>query len=84
MGAYQIYESTYRAYETTVSLDEIVGKDLEAWIDFLLELVGAPLLMDVSYGIDGLVPSPDGYLVRLWVAGDPSMQDESDAADGGA
>ena len=72
---------TWRTYETVVGLDEIVGKDLEEWIDFLLELVGAPMLMDVSYGVKELVPGPDGYNLRVWVEGDASMQIESDALD---
>jgi hypothetical protein len=65
-------------YETVVSLDEIVGKNLEEWLDFITELVGAPLLMDVSYGIKELVPGEDGYNIRIWVQGDPSMQDEDE------
>jgi len=68
----------YRKYDTVVSLDEIIGKDLEEWLDFVLELIGAPLLMDVSYGIQELVPGENGYNIRIWVEGDPSMQDESD------
>ena len=69
---------TYRTYETTVSLDEIIGKDLEEWLDFILELVGAPLLMDVSYRVDRI--DPYGNLVLI-VEGDPTMQDESDRED---
>lgn len=74
-------DEMWRTYETVVSLDEIIGQDLEEWIDYLLELVGAPLLMDVSYGIRGLEPGTDGYNLRIWVEGDASMQIESDQSD---
>lgn len=70
-----------RTYDTVVSLDEIIGKNLEEWLDFITELVGAPLLMDVSYGIKELVPGEDGYNIRIWIEGDPTMQDESDRED---
>jgi hypothetical protein len=29
----------YRSYETVVALDEIIGKSVEEWLDFLCELV---------------------------------------------
>ena len=70
--------SNYRAYETKVDLDEIIGKSMEEWLDFITELVGAPLLMDVSYRVDRI--DPYGNLVLI-VEGDPSMQDESDRQD---
>ncbi len=67
--------SNYRQYETNVLLDEIIGKDLEQWIDFITEAVGAPLLMDVSYRVDRI--DPYGQLVIV-VEGDASMQDQAD------
>lgn len=70
--------SNYRSYETKVDLDEIIGKSMEEWLDFITELVGAPLLMDVSYRVDRI--DPYGNLVLI-VEGDPSMQDESDRQD---
>ena len=71
--------SNYRSYETKVDLDEVIGKSMEEWLDFITELVGAPLLMDVSYRVDRI--DPYGNLVLI-VEGDPSMQDESDRQDG--
>lgn len=70
--------SDYRSYETKVDLDEVIGKSMEEWLDFITELVGAPLLMDVSYRVDRI--DPYGNLVLI-VEGDPSMQDESDRQD---
>lgn len=67
--------SNYRQYETSVILDEIIGKDLEQWIDFITEAVGAPLLMDVSYRVDRI--DPYGQLVIV-VEGDASMQDKAE------
>jgi hypothetical protein len=68
----------YKSYETSVILDEIIGKDLEQWIDFITEAVGAPLLMDVSYRVDRI--DSYGQLV-IFVEGDASMQNESDLED---
>jgi hypothetical protein len=68
----------YKSYETSVILDEIIGKDLEQWIDFITEAVGAPLLMDVSYRVDRI--DSYGQLVIV-VEGDASMQNESDLED---
>lgn len=67
--------SNYRQYETSVILDEIIGKDLEQWIDFITEAVGAPLLMDVSYRVDRI--DPYGQLVIV-VEGDASMQEQAE------
>lgn len=69
---------TYRNYETRVGLDEVIGKDLEEWLDFITELVGAPLLMDVSYRVDQV--DQDGNLIIV-VTGDPSMQDAANRED---
>lgn len=66
----------WRTYETTVSVDEIVGLELDEWIDYLLELVGAPLLMDVEYRAERV--DSHGNIV-FTVEGDASMQIESDA-----
>lgn len=71
----------YRSYETVVALDEIIGKSLEEWLDFLCELVGAPLLMDISYTVTGV--NAAGHLL-VTVVGDPSMQDAADREDGEA
>jgi hypothetical protein len=67
--------SNYRQYETSVILDEIIGKDLEQWIDFITDAVGAPLLMDVSYRVDRI--DPYGQLVIV-VEGDASMQEKAE------
>ena len=74
-------EAPYRSYETVVALDKIIGKSLEEWLDLLCELVGAPLLMDISYAVTGV--NAAGHLL-VTVEGDPSMQDAADSEDGEA
>lgn len=64
---------TYQRFETNVTLGEIIDRDLEGFLDFLAELVGHPLLMDINYGVQAL--NPDGSLC-LWVTGDVSADED--------
>lgn len=67
--------NTYQRFETSVSLGEIIDRDLEGFLDLLAELVGKPLLMDINYGVQAV--NPDGTLL-LWVTGDTSECDDDE------
>ena len=64
-------------YEIALDLDEVIGLDLEGFLDLIsVRAVGNELLMDIDYRIIGI--QPDGSLL-LAVTGDSSMALDIDA-----
>lgn len=62
----------YKRFEVKVALNELIDNDLEGFLDLLADLVGNPLLMDITYHI--LSVEDDVITFEVW--GDDSERDK--------
>ena len=73
-------KNKYITKVVSVNLDDIIGNNLEGFIDLIAEYTGYPCLEDISYKAVGV--GEDGYIL-IEVTGDPSnaeYDEESDKA----
>lgn len=61
------------AYRVEVDLDDVIGLNLEGFLDLISEKAGEPLLTDINYEVLGT--TQDGMIV-LKVTGDPHVEDQ--------
>lgn len=60
-------QATAQTFTVVIGLEEIIGKDLEQFLDLIAEETGHPLLEDISYHVAGeqngnIVLSVTGYV----------------------
>lgn len=71
-------EDNFGSVQVLVELDDMIDNDLEAFLDILVERIGAPLLMNVEYKVVGV---EDEYTVVMKVTGDFSEVFEEEEED---